>query len=72
MTEDSIPATGKKKQYYYIYCPDMLKTNQRETKLFEFLQNKNIKGLKRIKNNVALEQLYDVMIDVTLQWLCSF
>ena len=40
----------------------MLKTNQREAKLFKFLQNKNIKELKRIKNNVALEWLHDVMM----------
>ena len=39
-----------------IYCPDMLKTNQRETKLFEFSRDTNS------------EELKDYM---TLQWLYS-
>ena len=38
----------------YYYCPDILKTYQRETKLFEFSQDSNRATLKIRKNDVTL------------------
>ena len=34
-TEENIPCTNGKNGYYCVYCSDMLKTYQRETKLFD-------------------------------------
>ena len=44
MNEGNIPGTDRKKNgYYYIYSMNMLKTYQRENKLFEFSQITNSK-----------------------------
>ena len=36
MTEGNIYGTDRKSTYYCVYCPNMLKTYQRQSKLFEF------------------------------------
>ena len=41
MTEGKISGTDLKISYYSSYCPDTLKTYQRETKLFEFSPDTN-------------------------------
>ena len=46
MTEGKIPGTDLKNSYYRSYCPDTLKTYQRETKLFEFSPDTNMGELK--------------------------
>ena len=42
-----------KNSYYCIYCTDMLKTEQRQSKLFEFSQNSQREEFK-IKKMVSL------------------
>ena len=49
----------------------MLKTYQKETKLFEFLQDTNSKVLKIKKNNISLQWLHFPKTRRSLQWLCS-
>ena len=49
----------------------MRKTYQKETKLFEFLQDTNSKVLKIKKNNVSLQWLHFAKTRRSLQWLCS-
>ena len=45
ITEGNIFGTDQKISYYCVYYPDMLKTYQRQTKLYEFLWNTNGEGL---------------------------
>ena len=45
MTEGNIFGTDKKNSYYRVYCPDMLNTYQRQTKLFDFSQDTDMKWL---------------------------
>ena len=47
----------RKNNYYCIYCLDMLKTFQRETKLFEYSRNMNREEMSIRKNNVTLQWL---------------
>ena len=58
MTKDNIPDTDRKNSNYCIYCPDMLKTYRRETKLFELLLDTNREELKIRKNDFTLKWLH--------------
>ena len=58
MTERNI--TGTDKNSYCIYCSDMLKTHQREIKLFKFSRDTNRKELK-LKSEVTLQLLHFAM-----------
>ena len=42
------------KSYYCIYCPNILKNCQRETKLFEFSQDKNREKLKKTTQDKSM------------------
>lgn len=55
MTEGNIPVTDCKHSYYYIHCPDMVKTYQRETKLFKSSRDTNMKELKIRINSITLQ-----------------
>ena len=57
MIESNILGSDWKNNYYCIYCSDMLKNYQGETKLLEFSRDANREELRIGKN------------DVTLQWL---
>ena len=46
--------TDRKHSYNGICCPDMLKTYQKETKLFKFSRDTNRKELKIKKNDFSL------------------
>lgn len=54
-TEGNIPVTDCKHSYYYIHCPDMVKTYQRETKLFKSSRDTNMKELKIRINSITLQ-----------------
>ena len=62
----------RKNNYYCIYCLDMLKTFQRETKLFEYSRNMNREEMSIRKNNVTLQWLRcNVFFSIALlQWFC--
>ena len=62
MTEGNIPGTGRKKNSYYcIYCPDMLKIYQRESKFFEFSRDTNTAKYLSIVDRLHSEHL--VIVD---------
>ena len=46
-----------KNSYYCIYSKDILKTYQRENKLFEFSRYTNREKLRKRKNDLTLQQL---------------
>ena len=52
-----------KNSYYCIYCTDMLKTEQRQNKLFEFSQNSKREEFKITKNGVTLQWLRNLCCD---------
>ena len=62
----------RKNNYYCIYCLDMLKTFQRETKLFEYSRNMNREEMSIRKNDVTLQWLRcNVSFSIALlQWFC--
>ena len=71
MTDGNISGTNQKKNYYCIYCPDMKKTYQRETKLLEFSRDTNREELKIRKSDVTLQWLYgnSCTAMASLRWL---
>ena len=58
MTEGNNPGTDRKNSYYFIFCPDILKSYQTETKLLEFSRNKDREDLKIRKSDVNLHYRY--------------
>ena len=71
MTEGNILGASQKDSYFCIYCPNMLKTYQRKSILFEFLPYTNREELQ-ITAVASLGNVFPLQcLDVTLQQLCS-
>ena len=54
MTEGNNPGTDRKNSYYFIFCPDILRSYETETKLLEFSRNKDREDPKIRKSDVNL------------------
>ena len=60
VVDDNILGKDWKNSHYYIYCPHLLKTYQRDNKLFEFSRDTNREELNKTRKK-----------DVNSKWFCS-